>query len=382
VRRLVWTAALALVVLAAGVAAAPWVAGARTLVTLTDRPAWATRWAYDPSGVTWRDVHVATRYGAVAARVYRPARTPRMTLAVFPGVHGGGVDEPRMHALVTRLAASGALAVSVPVPDLRAYRLTARSTDVIEDATRWVLDGGLSTDGRVGLVGISFAGGLTVVAAGRESIRDRISAVVSLGGHGDLPRVIEYLCTARLPDGASREPHDYGLAVLTLDAVPHLVPADQQPALDRAIVTFLDASSAQGTDPEHAARLFAEARSLGDALPAPARDIMRDVIGRDTGAMGRRLLPVAAELGQAAALSPERSPAPTAPVFLLHGAGDAVIPESESVALAGHLRHSRAREVHALITPLLRHADVEAAVRAGDAIRLVGFWRDWLAAVR
>ena len=46
----------------------------------------------------------------------------------------------------------------------------------------------LAPDGRVGIVGISFAGGLSIVAAGRPSIRDKVAFVVSFGGHGDLPR--------------------------------------------------------------------------------------------------------------------------------------------------------------------------------------------------
>ena len=48
-------------------------------------------------------------------------------------------------------------------------------------------------------MGISFAGGLSMVAAGRPAIRDRLAFVFSFGGHGDLPRVLRYLCTGLEP---------------------------------------------------------------------------------------------------------------------------------------------------------------------------------------
>ena len=46
---------------------------------------------------------------------------------------------------------------------------------------------------------------------------------------------------------------------------------------------------------------------------------MRYVNARDVAALGRRLVPYLPQLGQDAALSPERSPTPAAPVYLLHG---------------------------------------------------------------
>ena len=77
------------------------------------------------------------------------------------------------------------------------------------------------------------------------------------------------------------------------------------------------------------------------------------------------------------ALSPAFALPPAAPVFLLHGAGDNVIPAAESVALAGTLAE---RGVHArvLVTPLITHAEVDRASSARDAWALVGFWSDVL----
>ena len=51
------------------------------------------------------------------------------------------------------------------------------------------------------MMGISFAGGLSIVAAGRPALRDHVAVVLSLGGHGDLPRTLRYLCTGIQADG-------------------------------------------------------------------------------------------------------------------------------------------------------------------------------------
>jgi hypothetical protein len=75
----------------------------------------------------------------------------------------------------------------------------------------------LAPDGRIGLIGISFAGGMSLVAAGRPSIRDKLAYIVSFGGHADLPRVLHYLATGeqtQLPASATVPPHDYGVAVI------------------------------------------------------------------------------------------------------------------------------------------------------------------------
>jgi hypothetical protein len=147
----------------------------------------------------------------VSARLYLPEGRSERTWIVVPGVHAGGVDEPRLARLTTRLAGAGITVLSLPLPDLREFRIVGRSTDQIEDAVMWATaDTTLTPDGTVGLVGVSFGGGLVMVAAGRPAIADRIERVVSFGGHGNLPRVINYLCTGRLPDGTVQRAHDYG----------------------------------------------------------------------------------------------------------------------------------------------------------------------------
>jgi len=325
--------------------------------------------------VTTEDLEVPTRFGGIPTRLYRPRDARVATLAIFPGVHGGGVDEPRLSALSHRIAAAGAIVLSAPLPDLRAYRLTTRATDMIEDVTIW-LSGrrDLAPTGRVGLVGVSFAGGLALVAAGRPTMADRLTGVFALGPHADLPRAIRYLCLAEGAPRTLRPPHDYGVVLMLRASVGLVVPVDQRAALDRAILTFLDASSAETTDRTLSANLFADAIEAERALPEPSRTLMHAVNQRDVATLGRLLAPYAEQIGGAPALSPVRSPATTAPVFLLHGVDDNVIPASESIELQRYLQNAGNRRVETLLTPLLTHADARANVPVRDIWRLVRFW--------
>jgi len=335
----------------------------------------ATRAAHT---VATTGMSVPTRTGDVAARLYAPdGRVSRTTLLV-PGIHAAGIDEPRVARLAGDLAASGVAVVTMALPDLQAYLVTPRSTDVIEDAIAWLAgQPEFAPDGRVGVVGVSFAGGLAVVAAGRPSVRDRVAYVVSFGGHANLTRVMRYLSTGDMPSELGlpvRPPHDYGVAVMLYDLAAAVVPPEQVPALRDGVRTFLIASQETLVDRQQAARTFARARDMAEALPEPSATYLRHVNERDVAALGRVLEPHLAELGtDHPALSPElAASAPASPVFLLHGYADTVIPAIESVRLARHLE-GRAH-VALLLSRLITHAEADQNASAADAWKLVAFW--------
>src|SRR4030095_11209700 len=73
-------------------------------------------------------------------------------------------------------------------------------TDTIERTAVWLSsESGLAPDHRVGMMGISFSGGLSIVAAGRPSLAGRVAYVFSFCGHDDVARVLRYLCTGVEP---------------------------------------------------------------------------------------------------------------------------------------------------------------------------------------
>jgi pimeloyl-ACP methyl ester carboxylesterase len=328
---------------------------------------------------------IHTRHGDVRTRLYRPDSIRRLVLLV-PGVHAMGIDEPRLIGLSNELAATGLGVVTMELPDLAGYRFTPETVDIIEDGARWLsARRDLTPDGTIGLMGISFAGGLSMVAAGRPSIRDRLAFVFSFGGHGDLPRVLRYLCTGLEPlrpdDPAGtpahvRPPHDYGVAVILVGIADRMVPPAQVEPLRRGIVTFLTASQLDPIDKAKAAIVFEEARAIATQLPEPAASLMKAVNSRDVKGLGARLLGVLEGIEYPDSLSPDHSAPPRAPVFLLHGADDTVIPSVESILLAQHLE--RTTRVRTLLSGLITHAEVDRGAAAAEVIKLVGFWAELL----
>jgi len=328
--------------------------------------------------------------GGIRGRVYAPTQGSKQTVLVVSGLHPAGIDEPRLMALSRELARSNVTVVTPEISGLSRYAITATLTDSIEQAALWLAtDPELSPRGRIGLIGISFSGGLSIVAAGRPALRDRLLYVFAFGGHDDLPRVLTYLCTGaetapaigpwrdvELPS-VPGPPHDYGVAVVLLNVVDHLVPPTQVALLRDAVQRFLWASYLDGLDRADAAREFAALRTLVSGLPAPSAMLLELVNNRDVARLGPLLLPYVASHVEATALSPARSPAPTAPVFLLHGRHDTVIPAAESVYQAHRLR-TQSGTVRLLLTDLITHAEADQPIRVADVWRLARFWGDVL----
>lgn len=324
---------------------------------------------------------IPTRYGGVAARLYQPEGSVRRTVLLIPGIHSMGIDEPRLTALAQDLAGSAIAVMAMALPDLQAYQITPRSAEVIEDAVAWMSrQPALAPDGKVGIIGISFAGGISIVAAGRPSIRDRAAFVVSFGGHGDLPRVMRYLCGAEAPHVEGLEtppPHDYGVAVVLYGATHLVVPPDQVEPLREGIRTFLLASQLTLVDMKQANDTFAKAREMAKTLREPAATYLKYVNDRNVKALGPVLLPHIGKLTGNETISPERAPsAPAAPVFLLHGADDSVIPAAESVVLGRYLEDKT--DVRVLLSRLITHAEVDKSAAATETLKLVSFWADVL----
>ncbi len=339
--------------------------------------------AWDTEPFSERAIDIPTRYGPLRAWLYTPGHPEGRAIVLTPGVNALGIDEPRLKTFARALAATGLTIVTPGPPDLARYQVTTRSTDEIEDAAAWMIGHRDLTGGRrIGVMGISFAGALSIVAAGRPSIRDRLAFVFSFGGYADFPRVRRYLCSGveALPassDGAHVvPPHDYGVAIILLDLANRLVPPGQVEPLQNAILTFLHASHLALFDQKQAEETFARARALVRALPEPAATLMHYVNDRAVNKLGPLLLPYVVEMGRAPALSPDRSPAPTAPVFLLHGTDDNVIPSAETLWLAEYLRPKT--DVHVLLSSLISHADVDRAATWSEQWKLVRFWKEML----
>ena len=347
----------------------------------------------DSARVHTRELSIPTARGPMRARVYEPDGAHRRTALLTSGLHPSGIEEPRLVRLAQQIAASHVVVVTPDIPELARFEISPAITDAIEQAALWLADAsGLAPDHRVGLMGISFSGGLSIVAAGRPSLANRIAYVFALGGHDDLPRVLRYLCTGRelrpvpkvhLASGSSENdtfvlpPHDYGVAVILLAIAARAVPPAQADRLRDGVRQYLWASALDGgVDKARAPAEFEAVRRYGRSLPEPSSTLLRYVVDRDVVHLGARLLPLIGSHGADNALSVSKSPKPSAPVFLLHGLEDNVVPAVESEYLAEDLRGSA--PVRLLLSGLISHAEADRPVHADDVLQLAGFWGDLL----
>lgn len=334
-----------------------------------------------------RLIDVPTTRGPVRTRLYEPDRRAHRTALLVSGLHPSGIDEPRLMRLARNLAEDGVLVATPDIPELSRFEITPAITDDIEQTALWLATkSGLAPDGRIGMMGISFSGGLSTIAAGRPSLKDHVAYVFSFGGHDDLPRVLRYLCTGQEPyppqqvNGGQvfqHPPHDYGVAVILLGVAERIVPPAQVEPLRAAVRRYLWASALDGgVDKSKAAAEFDAVRAMIKTLPEPSATLLKHVVDRDVVHLGPRLLPYIGFYGGDAALSVSKSPKPSAPVFLLHGTDDNVIPPVESEYLAADLR-GRA-PVRMLLSGLISHAEADRPPTVADVSALASFWGDLL----
>ena len=149
------------------------------------------------------------------------------------------------------------------------------------------------------------------------------------------------------------------------------------PPLREGIRTFLLASQLTLVNMDQANATFQKARDMVKPLPEPSATYLTYVNDRNVKALGPILVP---HLGLEAdpAASPERAPLPpSAPVFLLHGDDDTVIPSAESVVLGEYLRQ-KGVDVHVLLSQIITHAELDRSAAASESWKLIAFWADVL----
>jgi dienelactone hydrolase len=316
--------------------------------------------------VTERDVSVAVAGSSTRARMYWPggvAQPPGIVLV--HGVHFKGIDEPRLRAFALTIAASGVAVLTPEVRELCDYRIDLASVDTIAAAAHALsVQIGGARPAPVGVIGFSFAGGLSVIAAADPRTSQDIAFVVSVGGHDDLSRVLRFFATDRIerPDGAvdHLRAHDYGPVVLLYSHADAFFPPADVPVARDALRLWLHED-------------FDAAREAARPLSPEARAKMDLVFYHRASELAPELLAAIGNLApQLAAVSPVTYVARVrVPVFLLHGAGDNVIPATETLWLAHDLPPRVLRE--SLVSTAIQHVELQGQPSVGDELALVHF---------
>ena len=311
------------------------------------------------------ELTVAGAGGTFRARIFRlRGQKGGRGLIVAHGIHHEGMNEHRMVPFARQLARAGLVVMTPEMTDLADYRITHQGVSVIRDAAAYL--GGrrdLVSEERVGILGFSFAGGLSLVAAADPALAGRVAYVVSVGGHHDLARVLRFLIRNEVetPRGIEKkQAHDYGLMVVLYGSVDRFAPEADRAALRDALRAALhqDRNAAVAA----AARLTTE---RGKQLWALADAKKLQTLAPELEAI------VGEQRVELAALSPHGHLAAIgAPVYIVHGASDSVIPASETEWAGAELGSA---EHIALVSPLIEHVEVSKPASLGDKVALLRF---------
>lgn len=271
---------------------------------------------------------------------------PRARLVLVPGLTEAGRRDPRLVPVAAAFARAG---FATLVPELpAASRLSADASDA-----HAVAEAVAALDAPVHLAAISYAAGPALIAASDPGTGARIGRIVLLGPYHDLEATLAFLST-----GAFRPPGETGwrqgqpspralwaFLGANADALPERA--------DRALFAAIALARLDGIDkpllPEWEARLTPGGRSLlalasnrdPERVPALVRGLPGSLRTRieELDLVRRNLRGI------------------EACTVLIHGDRDAVVPWSESVALAAALPPGRS-VLH--LVPGFGHVEVEA----------------------
>ena len=319
-------------------------------------------------------VEAASGQQQVRARLYLPktwlpkTRLPGTqpqppSLIVLHGVHRLGIDEPRLMGFAAAMASCGIRVLTPELPDIKDYHVDSNAVRTIGESAKWFA---AQTGGPVGVMGLSFSGGLALVAAADPLYHPYFKFVFAVGAQDSMDRVTQYYRTGRdvRPDGSVEvlPAHEYGPLVLEYEYLEDFVPArDLGPV--RAV---LRAHLYEDKQAEAEASLLLnetqqlEALELMDATTAATRAKIAAAIAKHTDEL--------------AGLSPRgRLGTLSTPVYLLHGEADNIIPSAETLWMASELPSEDLKAM--LVSPLLSHLDLDGG-KPGlmDQWRLIHFF--------
>lgn len=323
---------------------------------------------YGVNEVSVRETTFVASGTMLPARIYEPvgvANPP--ALVIIPGVHHLGIEEPRLKNFANAMAGHGLVVLTPSVPDIANYHVTKESIDVVGAAIEKLH----SETGapKVGVLGLSFAGSLGLLAAADPRYGKQVAFVAAIGAHDDLSRVLQFFATNHIeePGGSRREmqAHEYGPFVVVYGH-PDEFFSREDVAQATVVLRYLLWEDVDRAKVE-AARLSPDGQRRMALLFDHRVDALSPVLLRGIEKYSSEMVPVSPH-GKLGTLR--------APVFLLHGEADNVIPPSESLWLAHDLPPGLLREC--LISPVISHVELGGEPSAKDRLKLVHWMAEML----
>jgi acetyl esterase/lipase len=299
----------------------------------------------------------------VRARMYWPEGMPDApAMVIFHGVHHLGIDEPRLMGFAAAMASCGIRVLTPELPGIKDYHVSQDSVQTIGESVKWFA---AQTGGAVGVMGLSFSGGLALVAAADPAYHGGFRFVIAVGSQDSMRRVSNYYLTGRdvRPDGSVEvlPAHEYGPLVLEYEHLEDFIPTQDLAAVRAVLRAHLY------EDPKAEATASLELNEVQKRETLELMDATLPETRAKIAAMVTR------HVDELPGLSPRgRLETLGTPVYLLHGEADNIIPSAETLWMAQELRPEDLQAV--LVSPVLSHIDLEATPGAMDEWRLVHFF--------
>jgi pimeloyl-ACP methyl ester carboxylesterase len=265
------------------------------------------------------------------------------TLVFVHGIQREGIESNRLVRFARAFSDQGFAVFTPQISELADYHLETNSIATIESAIQYAQT--TAKRKAVGLFGISFGGGLALMASANAP--GAITFVGTLGGYGDANRVARFLlsgCAERRDGSCKMEtPHDYGAVIFFYDYADEFFSPEDAPIAKTALRLWLhekfadakeEAKKLSATGAEKLALIFSKKTTeLHDAVKASVQRHQADLAKISASNRAKDVL---------------------APVFLLHAEGDSVVPDTEVEFLAAELPNVQAH----LVSPALGHAEL------------------------
>jgi len=283
-------------------------------------------------------------------------------MMIFHGVHHLGIDEPRLMGFAKAMASCGIRVLTPELPGIKDYHIGEESVRTIGESAKWFA---AQTGSPVGVMGLSFAGGLALVAAADPHYHPGFKFVVAVGSQDSMARVTQYYLTGRdaRPDETVEvlPAHEYGSLVLEYEHLEDFIPArDLGPV--RAVLR---------------AHLYEDPKAEAEASLGLNEMQKRETLELMDATLPATRARIAAMLAKHVDEMPGLSPVGRlrqlgTPVYLLHGEADNIIPSAETLWMASELRGEDLKAM--LVSPVLSHIDLNTKTGAMDEWRLVHFF--------
>jgi dienelactone hydrolase len=339
------------------------------LLHISDRNAQGFFADYDARPVNVIPTTIPGPSGPVRAKLYLPVGLEHApAMVVLHGVHHLGIEEPRLVNFAQALASHGVIILTPELSDLADYHVDPNAIPTIGASLQFLSK--QTGAPKVGLLGLSFAGGLGLIAAADPRYADTVSFVVAIGAHDDLARVLRFYATNQIarPDGTvvTMQAHEYGPLVVAYAYPEQFFATEDIPVARKAIKLWLWEK-------------FDDARAHAATLSPAGHQKMTLLFDHRIDVLGPELLAGIAKYPEVIA-----SVSPThilknirCPVLLVHGAGDNVIPATETLWLAADTPPHLTIDV--LISPAISHVEVGGkGPTLRDKLNLVHFMSEML----